>query len=152
MTELYHRIIPVRAALERINRRCRRIVYPARMRLEWNYKAGIYELHCPENAVKTIGPIVARDLLPLLRYLGGFKPGERERDWAVELRNGQVIPEGKLRPQLHFKFTSALLRQVRVQLKKPGDLPEIVTFPLDVSVVDEALGAPTPDEVEYAQP
>lgn len=128
------REIPVRAVIERIDRRCRAIVKPSRMHMEWNYHQQAYYLQTPDEPTKDIGPIVPRDLLPLLRYLGGFKPSDRVLQWGIITRDGTVIPEGKLRNSLHIKFTSAALQQLRILLKDG----ETVQEPMDTSVVETA--------------
>lgn len=126
------------AVRQRLARHFRNIASP-QMNLIYNFPAREFWITTDSGA--EYGPIYPADLLPLARYLGAYRPSERCKTYALQMPNGEIIPEGKLRHALHMQFTTKALHDM--MLMKAKGAAKCVKKALDTSNV--AAFDPQPD-------
>lgn len=106
------------AVRQRLQRRFRRIKSP-HLNLVYDYPTETYWITDADTKTQ-YGPIGLYDLLPLARYFGAYRPAERCKTYALLLKDGTTIPEGKLRHKLHIQFTTKAMHDMQVQMRGRG--------------------------------
>lgn len=114
------------AVRQRLARHFRKIKSP-QMQLIYNYPKEEYWLTTDSGA--QYGPITWCDLLPLARYFGAYRPADRCKEYALQLPDGSILPEGKLRNALHIQFTSQALARTQEELAKGGTVQQEPEYP-----------------------